>query len=184
MTTTRRRRHRSTQARFPTETAAFEAHCAVDEALLRLHTVVRRSALTRWREPGLVGRASREAVRVRWHPGGREFLPIVFDGHWSERAGGSVLEGHYRHATSTKLVCNFFLGFCVLLLVFGIMGMTLLWTIGQGEGGGKWLATVFLLALIGVSALALLKGRLPLRPENRDALSGAIRSALQIAPAR
>lgn len=93
-----------------------------------------------------------------------------------------MLEGHYRHATSTTLVCNFFLGFCVRLLVFGIMGMTLLWTIGQGAAGGMWLTTVFLLALIGVSALALLKGRRPLRPA--DDLSGAIRSALRIAPAR
>jgi hypothetical protein len=73
MTTTKRRRHPSPHARFPTATAAFDVPCAVDEALLHLHTVVRRSALSRVSEPGLVGRASREAVRVRWYSGTRAY---------------------------------------------------------------------------------------------------------------
>lgn len=184
MTTAERRRRDSPPARFATAPASFDLPCAVDEALARLRGAVRRSALTRWSEPGLVGQATRDAVRVRWHPGGREFLPMVFDGHFSERDGTAVLEGHYRHARGTKLVCNFFLGFCVLLLVFGIMGMTLLWTIGQGDGTDKWLTSAILVALIGVGAVVLLKGRLPLRPAECDELAGAIRTALRITPAR
>jgi hypothetical protein len=184
MTTTRRRRHPSPHARFPSEPAAFDVPCALEEALRRLHTVVRRSALSRWSEPGLVGRASREAVRVRWYSGSRAYLPVVFDGHFTERPDGVVLAGHYRHARRTKLVCNFVLGLCVLVLVFGIMGMTVLWTIGTGAAADRWLASVILLGLIGISALALLKGKLPLRAQDCDELSGAIRTALQIAPAR
>src|SRR5687767_4482401 len=88
----------SRHARFPTAPAAFELPCAIDEALLRLRGAVRRSALTRWSEPGLVGHATRDGVRVRWYGGGRELLPVVFDGHFAERPGGPVLEGHYRHA--------------------------------------------------------------------------------------
>lgn len=109
---------------------------------------------------------------------------MVFDGRFSEQAGGPVLEGHYRHATRTKVVCNFFLGFCVLLVVFGIMGMTLLWTVGAGSSAGTWLTSAILLALIGVGALALLRGRLPLRPGECDELGTAIRNALRSAPAR
>lgn len=178
MTTADRSRGESRHPRFPTAPASFDLPCAVDEALARLRGTVRRSALTRWGEPGLVGRATRDAVRVRWHPGGREFLPVVFDGHFSERDGAAVLEGHYRHARGTKVICNFFLGFCVLLVVFGIMGLMLLWTVGPGAGGDTWLTSAILLALIGVGAVALLKGRLPLRPADCDELGGAIRTAL------
>jgi hypothetical protein len=182
MTTADALRRGSGQARFATEPAAFDLPCAIDEALLRLRGAVRRSALSRWSEPGLVGHATRDNVRVRWH-GGRRLLPVVFDGHFSERNGVAVLEGHYRHARGTKLVCNFLLGFCVVLVVFGIMGMTLLWTVGQ-DAADKWLTTAILIALIGVGALALLKGRLPLRPAECDELGGAIRSALRSSPAR
>lgn len=184
MTTTDAPRLRSGHARFPTAPASFDLPCAADEALRRLRGAVRRSALTRWSEPGLVGHATREGVRVRWYGGRRELLPVVFDGHFTERPEGAVLEGHYRHALRTKLVCNFVLGLCVVILVFGIMGMTLLWMIGSGAAADRWLTSVIVLGLIGVSALALLKGRLPLRPAHCDELSGAIRSALQIAPAR
>ena len=72
----------------------------------------------------------------------------------------------------------------MVILVFGIMGMTLLWTIGSGAAADRWGTSLFVLGLIGVSALALLKGRLPLRPAHCDELSGAIRSARHIAPAR
>ena len=170
-------------ARFPTAPAVFEVPCAVDEALSRLNGAVRRSALSRPSEPGLVGHASRQEVRVRWYSGRREYTPIVFDGRFTERPGGVVLEGHYRHATRTKVVCNFILAFCVLVLVFAIMGMTLLWTIGQ-RAADRGLTSAVLLGLIGISAFILLRGRLSLRPERCDGLSGAIRSALAIAPAR
>ena len=167
-------------SRFPTEAASFALPCAVEEALTRLRATVRRSALSRWSEPGLVGHATRDGVRVRWHPGGRDFMPVVFDGHFDERNGTPILAGHYRHARGTKAVCNFVLGFCVLLVIFGIMGLTLLWTIGQGTAAEKLLTTAILAAMIGVGAVALLKGRLPLRSIECDELGTAIRSALRI----
>src|SRR5687767_10197598 len=112
----------SQPARFPTTPASFTLPCAADEALRRLRGVVRRSALVKVGKPGLVGRVSPDGVRVRWSPGGRELFPVVFDGRFSEQASGPVLEGHYRHATSTKMLCNLVLGLCVVLIVFGIMG--------------------------------------------------------------
>jgi hypothetical protein len=184
MTTADARDRDRQHTRFATEPASFDLPCAVDEALQRLRGVVRRSALTRWSEPGLVGYATRDGVRVRWYSGSRALLPVIFDGHFTERPGGTVLEGHYRHARRTKVVCNFFLLLSVVVLVFGIMGMTLLWTIGSGSAADRWLASVIVLAFVGGSALALLKGRLPLRPADCDELSGAIRNALRIAPAR
>ena len=153
----------------------------MDEALGGLRATVRPSALTRWSEAGLVGHATREAVRVRWHPGRRDIIPVIFDGQFSEREGAVVLEGHYRHARGTKLACNFLLAFCLLLVVFGVMGMTLLWTVGQAAGD-RWLSSAILLSFIGVGALGLLKGRLPLRPADCEELGGAIRTALRIAP--
>jgi uncharacterized membrane protein YqjE len=169
MTTTDAPRRRSGHACFPTAPASFDLPCA------RTKRCVACAAPSA---------ATREGVRVRWYGGRRELLPVVFDGHFTERPEGAVLEGHYRHARRTKLVCNFVLGLCVVILVFGIMGMTLLWMIGSGAAADRWLTSVIVLGLIGVSALALLKGRLPLRPAHCDELSGAIRSALQIAPAR
>ena len=71
-----------------------------------------------------------------------------------------------------------------MLIVFGIMGMTLLWTIGVGPGADRWLASAILVALVGIGGLALLKGRVPLRAAECDELGAAIRSALRVAPAR
>src|SRR5688572_28685445 len=109
MTTASRSRRAARRARFPTAPASFELPCAGDEALRRLRGAVRRSALTRSSEPGLVGHATHEGVRVRWYSGRRGYLPVVFDGRFTERPEGVVLEGHYRHAQRTKLVCNFVL---------------------------------------------------------------------------
>ena len=87
-------------------------------------------------------------------------------------------------AVDEALRRNLILGFSVVLIVFGIMGMTRLWTIGVGPGADRWLASAILVALVGIGGLALLKGRVPLRVAKCDELGAAIRSALRVAPAR